>query len=308
MKKKINLCIIGPGKHYQKNIKPALLLTKKFKIIKELRVKFDNHKNKNIRLNHELNNKIDAVYISTPSHTHHLFILEALKCGKHVIVEKPFITNSLFLNRIIKLSQQKRLFVFEAFMYRFHPMFIYLKKILNSKKIGKIKYAIAYFNIPSIYPNHRYLDLNEQGFYYDTAVYPLSLINFLFNWKLKNIKLISSSRVKKNQTDLRGGIVLKKLNKLFYIFWGESLKYKNNLEIVLDKGSIYTEKIFTKLDNEKTNITLFKKKEKKIVFNENNQFKLMFIYIYNSIVNDKNFEKERENIVFNQNIFAKFKK
>jgi predicted dehydrogenase len=36
-----------------------------------------------------LQSKVDAVAIATPVSTHHCLVLEALRAGKHVLVEKP---------------------------------------------------------------------------------------------------------------------------------------------------------------------------------------------------------------------------
>ena len=65
-------------------------------------------------------------------------------------------------------------------------------------------------------------------FYYDSAVYPISLENYLFEFKNKPNVI---KKTFKRNVDLRGYIILKNnLIKRFY-FWGEGQNYSNNLEI-----------------------------------------------------------------------------
>ena len=40
---------------------------------------------------------VDCVVIATPAHTHYAYIKEALKLGKHILVEKPMVLSLKFL-------------------------------------------------------------------------------------------------------------------------------------------------------------------------------------------------------------------
>ena len=286
MRGTINICILGMGKHYKKNIKPILEKSKKFNIKKEINTNKNEYKKKNINLKNILNDEIEIVYISTPTHTHHKFILASLECNKHVICEKPFVSINSNFKKIIDMSIKKNLFIFECFMYRFHPLFKSLENILLNENLGKISYAISYFNIPSIYPNHRYSQTLGQGFFFDTAVYPLSLFNYLFKINSERVKIKINTIVKNKKNDLRGNVVLSSANFNFFAFWGESLEYKNSLEIIFTKGSIFIEKIFTKSNDEEVKIILNKEnnKTKTIIIKNKNHFDEMFNYISNNIL------------------------
>lgn len=307
MNKRISLCVLGIGKHYIKNIKPTILKSKKFEIKKEINTNTKKFKFKNINLKKILEDKIDAVYISTPSHTHHKFILAALECNKHIICEKPFVSNYTNFAKIVDLAKKKNLLIFECFMYRFHPVFYKLQRLISEKKFGNIKYAISYFNIPNIFPNHRYSQKLGQGFFFDTAVYPLSLCNHLFKIKPNKIKIKYNKVIKEKKNERRGCLFLNSKYLDLFLFWGENLKYKNSLEIVFTKGSIFIEKIFTKLKNENPQIVLNcgNRKSKLINLPIKNQFEEMLSYVAESLILKKNFGFERKNIINNIELLKK---
>ena len=160
-----------------------------------------------------------------------------------------------------------------------------------------------------MFPNHRYSQKLGQGFFFDTAVYPLSLCNHLFKIKLNKIKIKYNKIIKQKKNERRGSLLLGSKNLDVFIFWGENLTYKNSVEIVHSKGSIFVEKIFTKLKNE--NIQIILKSEngesKSINVPVKNQFDEMFSYINESIINKKNFDLERKNIINNIGLLKKIK-
>ena len=65
-------------------------------------------------------------------------------------------------------------------MYVYHPVFTKLKKLIKHPNFGKIRYVISNFKLPSKNANdQRYQKNKGDGFYYDAAVYPISLENYL---------------------------------------------------------------------------------------------------------------------------------
>ena len=67
-------------------------------------------------------------------------------------------------------------------MHLYHPLFHKLKKLINEKKRGKLRYIVSNFRFPSLNKdNHRYKKKLGGGFFYDAAVYLLSVENYLFN-------------------------------------------------------------------------------------------------------------------------------
>jgi len=91
--------------------------------------------------------EIDAVYIPLPNHMHVPWTLKALEAGKHVLCEKPIALTADEAKQL--LDAQKKypgLKVMEAFMYRFHPQWLFVKKLVKDGRIGDIKTIQAFFS------------------------------------------------------------------------------------------------------------------------------------------------------------------
>ena len=295
--KKINLGIIGAGIHFNKNILPVLNkfdnLNLETLIINKNKKNIENIFDKKIFLN------LDLVYISTPNMLHEKFIIESLKNDIHVICEKPFLTSSKNFKKIKNLSKKKNLLIFEAFMYKYHSLFNFIKDeiILNKKK--KIKYILSNFRFPSLdKQNNRYNPNLGNGFFFDCACYLLSIENFFFN--RKTIYQKTNFQYIKENVPLRGNIFLKSKNISRYYFWGEGQRYSNNIEIFYDKGSIYVPYFFSKPKNKEIILEINENfKNKKKVFKYENHFSNMFNIIFKSYKN-KNFQKNQINLIENQ--------
>ena len=201
--------IIGTGKHFSKRIFPILSKSKFFQIKGVLRKKNNNFKNiKNFKERDFFNQNFDFIYIACPNKFHEKYIIRSLMARSHVICEKPFVLRKKNINRILKLSKDNKKLIFEAFMYIYHPVFNYVKKLVKSKKYGKVRYVISNFRYPSLERNNNRYKKNEgNGFFYDAASYLISLENYLF--KNKNSKILKTFSQKiKNNVDLRGNIYI----------------------------------------------------------------------------------------------------
>lgn len=85
---------------------------------------------------------VGAIDVCVPTPHHYEVIDYALECGKHVFCEKP-LTLSLGEARAIKKKAQRlSKIVAIGYLYRFHPGFQLIKKILDEGIIGDPYYAI----------------------------------------------------------------------------------------------------------------------------------------------------------------------
>ena len=272
--------IIGTGQHFGKKIFPVLFKSNFFRIKGILRRKKINFKNiKNFKEKDFFKQNFDFVYIACPNKLHEKYIIKSLIAGSHVICEKPFIVNKKNINKIVKLSENNKKLIFEAFMYVYHPAFTYVEKLIKSKKYGKIRYVIANFRYPSLEKNNNRYKKNEgEGFFYDAASYLLSLENYLFNNGNRKIFKSYSQKIK-NAVDLRGNIYINSSEGNRFYFWGEGQNYSNNLEIFFDKASIYVDKFFSKSNEEDIFIKIYTTIKKQKIINKTNQFKKMIYTI-----------------------------
>ncbi len=260
------LGIIGPGYHFEKNIISVLKKNNSIKISGILRNKKNNFKNYKTLSEYDFfKKKYDFVYISCPNKLHEKFIIKSLKSNYNVICEKPFLTNDKKINEILNLSKKNKKLIFEAFMHLYHPAYDKLKKIIKDKKIGKLKYVVSNFRFPSLNSkNQRYKKNLGGGFFYDTAVYLISLENYLFNNTSLNKKNIEQFNITK-KIDLRGYFVIKSKNFNRFYFWGEGQNYTNNIELFTKDCSIYVDRFFSKIKNKPTIIKIFDKHKVKSI-------------------------------------------
>jgi len=289
--------IIGAGNHFYKNIFPILKKSKKFQIISAL--KYKKKKLNGIIFESEksfFKRKLDFVYISVPNSFHEKYIIKSLKSNFNVICEKPFVIKKNKINKIINLSKKKNKLIFEAFMYFYHPVFSMIKKIIQSKKYGKLKYIVSNWKHPSLSKkSNQYSNISGKGFWFDGGAYLLSFDNFFFKKKkvMKTIKI-------KNKVILRGNIYFFSENVKRYYFWGEGQNYRNDLELFFSKGTVFVEQFYAKRKDDILKLKIFynhKTIEKKI--NNPNHFELMFNNIYNNY-KKKTFQKIHRKKIINQ--------
>ena len=80
---------------------------------------------------------IDAVIIATPNSFHCPQTLEALKAGKHVLVEKPMAGTVVEADRMIDLANRRGLVLQVNQSLRFIPLYVEIQKCVAKGLIGK---------------------------------------------------------------------------------------------------------------------------------------------------------------------------
>lgn len=90
---------------------------------------------------------IDAVYIPLPNHLHVQWTLKALKAGKHVLCEKPVALSTTEASHLLDACKKyPDLKVMEAFMYRFHPQWTFVKNLVDTGTLGSVRAIQAFFS------------------------------------------------------------------------------------------------------------------------------------------------------------------
>jgi len=79
---------------------------------------------------------VDAVDICLPTNLHAPVALEALQAGKHVLVEKPMALDVASARQMIAAARKLKRVLMVAQVLRFFPMYIALREILSSGRIG----------------------------------------------------------------------------------------------------------------------------------------------------------------------------
>src|SRR5690606_22145377 len=84
------------------------------------------------------NHEIELIIINTPNNTHFEISKQALKAGKHILVEKPFVATSKEAKELFELgkSLNKKVLVYQN--RRWNSDFYSVKDVVESKKLGDL--------------------------------------------------------------------------------------------------------------------------------------------------------------------------
>jgi predicted dehydrogenase len=86
---------------------------------------------------------VDGVVIATPVCTHARIALDALRAGKHVLVEKPMTTNSAEAEQLIDEAAQRGLVVMVGHTFEYNPAVEAVRNIIASGQLGSVYYINA---------------------------------------------------------------------------------------------------------------------------------------------------------------------
>ena len=117
--------------------------------------------------------EVDGVYIPLPTSQHVEWTAKAIEAGKHVLVEKPLALDAKDVPPLIKLRDEKKVLVCEAFMVVYHPQWIKVRDLIAGGAIGRLRHVQGAFSYYNVDPNNmrNQLDLGG-GALPDIGVYP----------------------------------------------------------------------------------------------------------------------------------------
>lgn len=87
--------------------------------------------------------EIDFVAIATESGYHYEISIEALKRGKHVLVEKPMALSTKHMDEMIDMARKNNVKLGVCFQNRFNPPIVELRKRIENNSFTRINYGVA---------------------------------------------------------------------------------------------------------------------------------------------------------------------
>ena len=131
---------------------------------------------------------IDVIYNPLPNHLHVNSTINAINNNKHVLLEKPITLKSKDVNLIKKAANKKNKIVKEAFMVRHHSQWQWVKKYVDSKKIGKINGITTLFSYKNLDPkNIRNIKKFGGGGLWDIGCYAIVISRYLMGKEPKRV-------------------------------------------------------------------------------------------------------------------------
>lgn len=191
--------------------------------------------------------ELDAVAIATESGYHGEIALNALKEGKHVLIEKPMALSLEEIDAINALADEKGLKVCVAHQNRFNPPIQKLKRAIDEGRFGRI------INITA-----RILWSRDQN-YYDQApwrgtraldggtlmnqcIHDIDLLQWMMNSEVVSVKSERGTYLRNIEMEDYGALVLRFANGCIGLIEGTACVYPKNLEETLsvfgEKGTV----------------------------------------------------------------------
>ncbi len=91
---------------------------------------------------------IDFVYVPLPNRLHAEWVVRALDAGKHVLCEKPLAMTAAEALLVADAAARAGRHVAEAFMYRHHPQWAALRRVIDGGRLGSIVALESHFTFP----------------------------------------------------------------------------------------------------------------------------------------------------------------
>ena len=134
---------------------------------------------------------VDAVYNPLPNHLHVALTLEAANRGKHVLCEKPIGLSRGDASALTRLPPDVN--VMEAFMVRFHPQWIEVRRRVRNGDLGTVCAIQAFFS----YFNNDAANIRNQaaiggGGILDIGCYPMVIGRFLVPMPIPSRVVVAS--------------------------------------------------------------------------------------------------------------------
>jgi predicted dehydrogenase len=197
-----------------------------------------------------LNDKeINAVYIATPPGSHAELAIKAAKAGKAVYVEKPMANSYAECLSMIEACEKAGVPLFTAYYRRTLPGFLKVKELVDSGKIGDIRFVTIEMYQPlqtdiisNTGNNWRVIpEIAGGGYFHDLASHQFDYLDFLFG-PITEAKGISFNQAHLYQADdivtgsfrFENGVI----GSGMWCFTTDAVSEKDSIRFVGSKGEL----------------------------------------------------------------------
>ncbi len=205
------------------------------------------------------NPNIKALIISTTNKYLSIIAKEAIGMGKHVLIEKPGAKNLRELQELKKAYQKNKVVIMFGYNHRYQPAILLAKKLINSKKYGKILFIRARYGHGGRLGYEKEWRFNKEisggGELLDQGSHLIDLINFL-NEPMQLHSALISNLFWKTPLEDSAFIILKRGNSVAHLS-ATCVEWKNifSFEITLQSAKIQIDGLGRSYGSEK--LTLY---------------------------------------------------
>lgn len=277
----INWCIIGSGDVVQRLLNKSIeiknksklitIISKDFKNAKKYAAKFNNVNalelsKKNLEIINN-NSKINSIYIATPPSSHFYYINFFCRKKRNIICEKPLVIKLDEIKKLQKLQKSYRFNLFTCFYRRYLKKFNYIKKIVNSGRLGKILFfKTKYLHNEKNHPTANLSKNNDTPWRFkkkisgggniaDMGIHIIDMIDYLLG-DICEVNAFNSNLMKFYNVEDTSVVNFKlKNNILGQGFWNSTSPFKeDDFKIVGRKGELSFKMNFYEKDQIKLNL------------------------------------------------------
>jgi predicted dehydrogenase len=124
--------------------------------------------------------EVEAVYIGLPNSMHAEWAIAAARAGKHVLCEKPLAVSGAEAESMFAAAREQRVWLMEAFMYRFHPQTLKVRELIASGAIGQPQLVRSAFTFNVTDPRNVRLSAElAGGALRDVGCYPVNFARMI---------------------------------------------------------------------------------------------------------------------------------
>jgi len=262
--------------------------------IKDKNIKFFNNYKKLFR------EKLDVLFISLPNKYASDATIRAIRNNINIFCEKPPARNINELKKVLTIYKKRKnnIKIKYGFNHRYHDSIILAKKIIDSKKYGKV------INLKGIYGKSKIIRFSGQwrskksvaggGILLDQGIHLLDLMRF-FCGEFKEIKGLVTNHFWKHNVEDNAYAIMRSTKNIVAMVHSTATQWQHRfrIEITLEKASINLSGILSgsktygeeKIEIQPKNL---KRKEDKIYkFNKDLSWKREIIEYINCIKNKK---------------------
>jgi NDP-hexose-3-ketoreductase len=191
--------------------------------------------------------RVELVYIATPTGLHAAHGMRVLESGRHVVCEKSLASQPEDARALVEFATERKLLLCEALAYQFHPRFLAVRDLVSQSEFGAVLHAFCTFGLPRLEkPGFRMNRELGGGALLDVGCYPLSAMRMLFgdHSSVLHSQIVTLSN---DEVDTAGDAAFLFADGLRVdTAWGYNRAYSAALFIWGENQSVYVNRLFSK--------------------------------------------------------------
>ncbi|MGG1876089.1 Gfo/Idh/MocA family oxidoreductase [Paenibacillus cisolokensis] len=191
---------------------------------------------------------IDVIYVPLPNHLHKEWSIRALEAGKHVLCEKPLALTEAEAAEMADAAERTGMHLAEAFMYRHHPRYDMIKKLIAEGAIGEVRaiHSAFTFNSAGNPGNVRFRKDWGGGSIYDIGCYPINAARLLLGQEPQAVTVQALFSPEHDHVDMMASGLVEFEGSVSLTFdCGMWAAFRNPLEIIGTEGIIEVPHAYT---------------------------------------------------------------